>query len=315
MITEIPQALSSICDALVDKTSLYEINLSDNAFGGRSVNPIVPFLTQNRSFSVLKLNNNGLGPAGGAVIADALLQSAHLSKKEGKPSNLRTVICGRNRLEDGSATTWAEAFAAHGTLVDVRMPQNGIRQDGVIALARGLAKCPNLQTLDLQDNAFNVDGSDEGSKAFAEALPSWSKLEILDFSDCVLTEEGNIPSVISTLAGGSNPALHTLRLQNNNLDSQTAVLLAETVGEHLPLLKFVELQWNEIEEDEEALETLGDLLKARGGKLAVTDEDEEDDDEVEKEAAESEPDEGKPTTATDKAADQLAELLEKVSIS
>ncbi|KAL1724614.1 hypothetical protein EV714DRAFT_278494, partial [Schizophyllum commune] len=50
LITEIPPALSAICDALIDKTSLVEINLSDNAFGGRSVDPMVPFLTQNRSF-------------------------------------------------------------------------------------------------------------------------------------------------------------------------------------------------------------------------------------------------------------------------
>src|SRR5262249_55102258 len=37
LITEIPLALTAICSALKDKTSLVEINLSDNAFGGRSV--------------------------------------------------------------------------------------------------------------------------------------------------------------------------------------------------------------------------------------------------------------------------------------
>jgi Ran GTPase-activating protein 1 len=43
-----------------------------------------------------------------------------------KWSSLHTVICGHNRLEDGSALAWAEAFAAHGTLVEVHLPQNGI---------------------------------------------------------------------------------------------------------------------------------------------------------------------------------------------
>ena len=135
LITEIPQALSAICDALKDKTSLVEINLSDNAFGGRSVDPMVPFLTTNRSFQILKLNNNGLGPAGGEIIANALLKSAELSRAEGKPSNLRVVICGRNRLENGSAPAWAAAFAAHGGLEEVRMPQNGIRMRGYVVEA------------------------------------------------------------------------------------------------------------------------------------------------------------------------------------
>ena len=65
-------ALSAICDALIGKPTLVEIDLSDNAFGGRSVDPLVPFLSTARPLRVLKLNNNGLGPAGGAVIADAL---------------------------------------------------------------------------------------------------------------------------------------------------------------------------------------------------------------------------------------------------
>lgn len=278
---------------------------------------MVPFLTQNRSFQVLKLSNNGLGPAGGAVIADALLQSAHLSQKEGKLSNLRTVICGRNRLEDGSAPTWAEAFAAHGSLVDVRMPQNGIRQDGIVALAKGLAKCPGLRTLDLQDNAFNVDGSEDGSNAMAEALPSWPDLETLDFSDCVLSDDGKVPAVVSALAAGSNPKLRILQLQNNNLDAKTFALLSESVGSRLPQLMSLELQWNEIEDDDEGLETLADTLKARGGKLVVDDDDEEEDGSAGNDEQDEEPsgvDEGKAESATDDATDELAELLGKVSI-
>jgi Ran GTPase-activating protein 1 len=321
---EIPQALSAICDALKDKTSLVEINLSDNAFGGRSVDPMVPFLTHNRSFQILKLNNNGLGPAGGTVIANALLESAKLSEKAGTKSNLRTVVCGRTRLEDGSATAWADAFAAHGTLVDVRMPQNGIREDGIIALARGLSKCPGLQVLDLQDNAFNIDGSDAGTVAMAEALPLWPHLEVLNFSDCVLCNEGEVPALLKVLAAGSHTKLHTLQIQNNNLDTQTAALLAETVSARLPALKRLELQWNEIEEDDEALETLADTLKARGGTLVISDEDEEEEaaaaaDEEAEDEEEKQDEAAKPVaeparSLTDKAADALADLMGKVSL-
>jgi Ran GTPase-activating protein 1 len=338
LITEIPLALGALCDALKSHTSLFELNLSDNAFGGRSVDPIVPFLTHNRSFAVFKLNNNGLGPAGGKVIADALRESARLSKQEGKESTLRTVTCGRNRLEDGSATAWADAFAAHGTLEHVSLPQNGIRQEGMIALARGLAKNPKLRVLEIADNAMNIDDGTEGTQAFADALSSWPDLERLDLSDCVLAhEEANAPpSLFDALAKGTNKKLHTLLLQNNNLDVAAFQKLGEDVVGKLPALRRLEVQWNEVEEDEEAVEALRDALVARGGKLFLTDEDEEEagepekaEEEDEETKEEPEPEKGSMTEAeaeakedvktgvpvVDETADDLADLLSKVSIS
>ncbi|KII91093.1 hypothetical protein PLICRDRAFT_137774 [Plicaturopsis crispa FD-325 SS-3] len=324
LISEIPDALSAICDALKDKTSLVELDLSDNAFGGRSVDPMVPFLTHNRSFKVFKLNNNGLGPAGGAVIANALLESARLSKAEGKKSNLHTVICGRNRLESGSADAWAAAFAAHETLVDVRMPQNGIRMDGITALARGLSKCVGLEHLDLQDNTFTENGSETGVKAWAEALPLWPGLQILNLSDCVLSNDGETPAIIAALAAGSNPKLHTLQLQNNNLEAQTFALLSSAAALHLRSVMKLELQWNEAEEDDESLETLAATLKQRGGKLFVSDEDEDDEEEDRREAEEDAADAEEtnkspavgPATSKPEAnpGDVLAELMSKVDI-
>ena len=332
MISEIPQALSAICDALKDKTSLVEINLSDNAFGGRSVDPMVPFLTHNRSFQILRLNNNGLGPAGGQVIANALLASAKLSKAEGKKSNLKTVICGRNRLENGSASEWAEAFAEHGTLVEVRMVQNGIRMDGITSIAKGLAKCPDIEYIDLQDNTFTVDGELTGVEAWAEALASWPKLHTLNLSDCVLSAEGEVPEIINALSLGSNPNLHTLQLQNNNLETRTFAVLAGAVSEGLQNLKTLELQWNDVEEDDENLENIALSLKQRGGKLFASDEEEEEE-EIEEEEGKEEEEEGKEAEAEEKAeeeprtveetsirqnqpdsTDDLAELFSKVTI-
>lgn len=313
--------MSAICDALKDKTSLVEINLSDNAFGGRSVDPMVPFLTTNRSFQILKLNNNGLGPAGGAIIADALLQSAKLSKQEGKPSNLRVVTCGRNRLEDGSASVWAEAFRAHGGLTEVSMPQNGIRMDGIAALVRGLAECKTLELLDLQDNTFG----DLGSEAISGVLQRWPALHTLNLSDCVLAAEGELSPVVSTLVTGSNPKLHTLQLQNNNFESDTFSLLAEAVSSQLAGLRRLELQWNEIEEEDEGIATLSRILRARGGKLIIDDDDDEEDeeeaedkeDEEEEEKAEAKQVEAPPSapkTVADKDADALADLMSKVTL-
>jgi Ran GTPase-activating protein 1 len=277
---------------------------------------MVPFLTNNRSFEVLKLSNNGLGPAGGSVVADALLTSANISKAEGKPSNLHTVICGRNRLEDGSAGIWAEAFKAHGTLVDVRMPQNGIRMDGITNLARGLKECSKLQHIDFQDNTFSSDGKDAGVKAWADALPSWPDLVTLNLSDCVLSTGEDVPLLIKALANGSNPKLRVFQLQNNDLTTQTFALLAEVISTHLGNLATLELQWNEVEDDDVSLEILGDVLKQRGGKLLISDDDEDDDDDEEEGHTEIDNEKaGIELSWMGDSVDALADLINKATIN
>lgn len=321
LISEIPTALSALCDSLIDKEHLVEVNLSDNAFGGRSVDPIVPFLSKNPSFQIFRLNNNGLGPEGGTVIANALRENAAVRKAipADERSTLRVVVCGRNRLEDGSASAWAEAFAAHGTLVEVRMPQNGIRMAGSVALAEGLAKNAALELLDLQDNTL----AQEGDQAFSTALPSWPCLRTLNFSDCVLSEEGEIPQVIEALARGSNPLLRTLQLQNDNLEDGTVAMLASAIGTHLKAVTRIEFQENDAEEDDAGIQTLKDNLSARGGIFLFSDEDEQEEEDEEDELQDAE--EGDDTEEfvealggkddADQEADQLADLLDKVSLA
>lgn len=201
--------------------------------------------------------------------------------------------------------------------------------DGIVKLAEGLGACPDLEVLDLQDNTFGV----EGDKAFSEALPKLSKLKFLNFSDCVLSlEDSNEepPKVIEALTEGSNLKLETLQLQNNNLTGDSIRLLADSVGEKLTVLKFLEVQWNEVEEDDEGVQTLTDNLRVRGGKLILTDEDEEDEEaeeapepvEVEGKALpaglepqdEKTKEEVKEKGVLDKATDALADLMSKVSI-
>jgi Ran GTPase-activating protein 1 len=323
LISEIPTALSALCDSLIDKEHLVEVNLSDNAFGGRSVDPIVPFLSKNPSFQIFRLNNNGLGPEGGTVIADALRDNAAVRKviPSEKRNTLRTLVCGRNRLEDGSSSAWADAFAAHGTLVEVRMPQNGIRMDGSAALAEGLAKNAGLELLDLQDNTL----SQPGDQAFANALPLWPNLHTLNFSDCVLSEEGEIPQVIEALAKGSNPRLRILQLQNDNLENSAVAVLAQAIGTNLKAVTRIEFQENDAEEDDPGIEILRERLLARGGKFLFSDEEEEEEEEEEDDLQDAEEgdvsadfgdfadaSEGKDA---DQEADNLADLLGKVSLT
>lgn len=261
-----------------------EINLSDNAFGVRSVEPLRNLLENNR-FEILRLNNNGLGPEAGTMIANWLKKSAELSKEKGLTSNLKTVICGRNRLENGSAPAWADAFAEHGTLVEVRLPQNAIWTDGIHALAEGLSKCPNLRYLDLQDNTFIKDGSKAAMNAWALALPKLSALETLVFSDCVLSEEGDdeVPPPLQKLAEGSNKNLVTLVLQNNNLNASIFKFFATSLTS-LPKLRRLELQWNDVDEDlEDDVDAIRQIMEQRGGKLFAYEEEEEEAEELEAE--------------------------------
>ncbi|KAH0831977.1 hypothetical protein J3R83DRAFT_12876 [Lanmaoa asiatica] len=294
LISEIPDALKALCDAVEPKSTLVEINLSDNAFGVRSVEPLRNLLENNR-FEILRLNNNGLGPEAGITIASWLKKSAELSKEKGLTSNLKTVVCGRNRLENGSAPAWADAFAEHGTLVEVRLPQNAIWTDGIHALAEGLSKCPNLRYLDLQDNTFIKDGSKTAVHAWANALPNFSTLETLIFSDCVLSEEGDdeVPPLLQKLAEGSNQNLVTLVLQNNNLNASTFKFFVNSLTS-LPKLRRLELQWNDVDEDsEDDIDAIRQIMKQRSGKLFAYEEEEEGEEGEEGEEEEEEEEEEK----------------------
>lgn len=310
----------AICNSLKDLPSLVELDLSDNAFGGRSADPIVPFLTQNRTFQILKLNNNGLGPAGGAIIANALLESAKLSKADGKPSMLRTIICGRNRLQDDSAPLFAEAFAAHGNLVEVRMPQNGIRMDGIAALAGGLAKNQKLESLDLQDNC--AKGS--GTRALAKALSSWPDLRTLNLSECLLGGRAGI-ALAMALGRGSNPKLETLKLQLGELDHRSLSILAKAIHDHGSKLTTLEINANRADPEDQCILDIKAALAEHGHEDALDEldemedyEEEEESEEEEKgaeEEEEEEEEEKEPVKKEDKEADELANLMAKASLN
>ncbi|CAG8578741.1 17338_t:CDS:2 [Acaulospora morrowiae] len=235
---EIPHAVKALCNSLEDK-QLVELNFSDNAFGPAGVEPMVDFLTNNRSLKILKLNNNGLGPSGGKLIAKALLRAAEKNAVEGRESSLTTIIAGRNRLENGSSQVLADAIAAHGTLTEIRIPQNGIRSEGIVALSKGLAACKNLQVLDLQDNTF----TESGSRAFAKALVEWPKLKLLNIGDCLLSADGGV-IIAETLLLGHNKDLEHLNLQYNEINSKGVSILASAVSSHLKNLEFLELNGN-----------------------------------------------------------------------
>lgn len=340
LLSEIPPSLSSLLTAALSLPKLSTINLSDNAFGLNTVEPLRPFLSQHVPLQHLILNNNGLGPAAGTLVAEALTQLAERKSKARKEGgddtavpDLETVVCGRNRLEAGSMAAWVKAYGANTGVRHVRMVQNGIRQEGIVALLRdGLSRCSKLETLDLQDNTFTA----VGSKALANVIEagSWPELKELGVGDSLLGARGGV-AVLSALAQGKCPKLEVLRLQYNEIDAKGLKALAD--GLHaMPALRKVELNGNKFSEEDPAVEKLRETLEERR-EAAGEDEDEErwgldelddleeesdeEDEDLEEEGEEeqivrdAEAAEDQPAAADkDKDVDELASALSKTEI-
>ncbi|KNZ47847.1 hypothetical protein VP01_609g10 [Puccinia sorghi] len=239
LISEIPQSLGSLCNSLLNLQNLTIVDLSDNAFGGRCVDVMVPFLSSHLPLEELRLANNGLGPAGATVIADALYALGMKAQQAGQTSRLRKIVCGRNRCENGSTKSWGKAFQVHPELIEVRLFQNDIRNYGWDPIMAGLAHCSKLQVLDMWDNT----ATEKGSKAVANALPHLGALRELNLGDCLLKPRGGA-MIARALKLGNNPGLEHLKLSGSEIDEEVVGLLVDYVKQFGSKLKKVELNDN-----------------------------------------------------------------------
>ncbi|KAK1999183.1 ran GTPase activating protein 1 [Colletotrichum falcatum] len=275
LLSEIPEALTSILTSILNLPKLTTINLNDNAFGINTQAPVVAFLAAHVPLQHLYLNNNGLGPHAGILVANALSE-LHAKKaqarKEGRDvPHLETVICGRNRLENGSMQAWAKAFSLHNKIKEIKMVQNGIRQEGISHLiSEGLNHATELRILDLQDNTFTVSGA----KAVASVLPAWTHLQELGLNDAYLTAKGTA-LVAKALAKGKQDKLEVLRLAFNDITPKSLASIASAVSSSLPALKKVELNGNKFEEEDPSVSAIREMLEERKEKTGgdIVDED------------------------------------------
>ncbi|KAF5876150.1 putative ran gtpase activating protein 1 protein [Botrytis fragariae] len=268
LLNEIPQALSSLLTALLKLPNLHTVNLNDNAFGLNTQAPLVAFLSSHTPLQHLILNNNGLGPHAGILIADAL-SALHAKKVEARAAgkqvpDLETVICGRNRLENGSMTAWAKAYSLHTGVKEVKMVQNGIRQEGIShLLSEGLKYAKDIKILDLQDNTFTITGS----KALAKVVGGWANIQELGVGDSLLGGKGSV-IFAEALKKGRNTKLEILRLQFNDIGVKGLTVFTAAAKDALPKLKKIELNGNKFDEDHDCIVELKELLEERKEKLA-----------------------------------------------
>lgn len=282
LISEIPDALSPLLSALLELPLVHTVDLSDNAFGGRLADTLSEFYSRAGPLRHLFLNNNGLGPAGGIIVANSIKELAALKASNTDLPPLETVVCGRNRLENGSMEAWAAAYAAHKSLKTVKMVQNGIRQEGIdLLLRQGLAECKDLQTLDLQDNTFTA----KGALALACVVTEWTNLLDLGVGDCLLSASGGV-LLAQALQTSKNQNITTLRLGYNEIDIKGFEELKTAIKAALPKLKKLELNGNKFPEGDPLVDELRELFESRGfGELdSLSDmEGESEDDEPEEE--------------------------------
>ncbi|KAL3178103.1 hypothetical protein MRX96_038632 [Rhipicephalus microplus] len=280
--TEIPDAVRFLSSGmLLAKAKLTELDLSDNAFGPIGAGALLPLLSSPVCFhlEVLRLNNNGLGTGGAEFLAKALTKCIEDSTKAGKPLALRTLVCGRNRLENPGAIAMGAVFGKLHTLEEVALFQNGIYHEGIAALAKGLMSNKNLRILDLNDNTFTA----KGARHMAQALRHLENLENINFGDCLLKTAG-AKEIANSLKDGHN-ALKNVNLGNNEITLDGGLAIVEAL-KGKPDLETLELDGNKFGPEgvntlEAVMEAVGKIeaLCAFSDDEGVDDEEEEDDEE------------------------------------
>lgn len=290
--SEIPTSVNFLLLALLNCKKVHTVDLSDNAFGIATIDPLENFLAKHTPLVHLILTNNGFGPEAGTRIANALEQLAQAKKSAGVTAKLVTVVCGRNRLENGSMEAWSKFLKAHGTIQELRLYQNGIRPEGIEQLILGgLVHSPELQKLDLQDNTFTL----KGARAISKVLPKWTKLKELQINDTLLSSRGGKIFGQALVNSPVFDELEIINLQYNEIDAKGLEYIHEAIKTKLPNLKYLELNGNKFTEDHELIESINGVFEQRGfGELDELDdmddesEDESEEDESEEEEAEEE---------------------------
>lgn len=274
--TEVPKCLDYLLPVLQQFPNLTTVNLSDNALGLETNDQIEAYLSKAFALEHLYLSNNGMGPFAGERIGMALYRLAKLKEQKKYPT-LKTFLCGRNRLENGSMKYLTLGLINHKDLEEVRLYQNGIRPLGIYTLINGLSANTQLKVLDLQDNTLTY----LGSSAIAKNLNNWKQLTELNLNDCLLKSKG-FSEIVDNLQGN----IKVLKIQYNELNKEVLTQLYDKCKAKTVDLDQLEINGNQIDEEDELIEQFTELLGDNLGEVdemegEVTDEEDEEDDEGE----------------------------------
>ncbi|KNC80591.1 hypothetical protein SARC_07045 [Sphaeroforma arctica JP610] len=271
LLTEIPQAVASFGEALMNKQNLKVIDFSDNAFGPVGARAVHKLISHNINLEELRFVNNGLGTQGGQMMASAIETACDNAEEAGRDYGLKTFKAGRNRLEDLAATELAESFKMCPHLKEVAMPQNGTTKVGFVALFAAFAG-KDMEIINMNDNT----ATEVGAKAVAEAIRTMKNLQKIDLGDCMLREEGCI-AVCEAIQQSGNTGLKSIDMAFADIEEEQAENVADAMALMLRTqteLESFRISGNEMEDDE-VLERLYAVLDTTVGREVLVYEDEE----------------------------------------
>lgn len=267
---ELPDSLKHLAMGMQGK-SIIELDLSDNAFGPAGVKGFDFMLKELSALKVLRITNCGLGPEGGSLIADALLDSE---------IRLEEFSAGRDRLEDKGISALANAFQKMGSLHAVKVPQNGIKKEGMLALLKALKQNECLRTMWINDNWLKEEAVD----LFCELLETHKHLKEIDVSDCNIGEKNSI-KVFSALKNTQSP-IGEFIYNYNELEEKKNV--AKCLENALLLQSLRKLSVKGIESKKQG-EAFKKQFKENEREFVYLSEEEEDEDEAEESEEEDKP--------------------------
>ena len=125
---------------------------------------------------MLNLTNCGLGPAGGKLLADAMLKNSKMRLKE--------FYGSRGRLENDGIEALSKVFSAQKSLQKIEVYQSGIRM-GLKHLFKALLDCKDtIEHVNVGDNLIKRETAD-----MCEFIRSCTNMKYLSISDSLIKKK------------------------------------------------------------------------------------------------------------------------------
>ncbi|XP_058137752.1 leucine-rich repeat-containing protein 74B isoform X2 [Dasypus novemcinctus] len=155
--------------AALSKSSLCDVDLSENHLGVVGARALCAALGENPALQKVQLAGNGLEEQAAGCLAELLV--LHTS--------LQFLDLSYNKLNDQAGEILGPALAENTGLTELNISWNHLRGPGAVAFARGLEANIFLKVLDISYNGFG----NPGASAVGEALRTNNVLEELNIGN------------------------------------------------------------------------------------------------------------------------------------
>ena len=176
------------------------LDLRYNMIGGNGAEELSKFLDTCSTLSELHLTKNWLGEQGVRSLARGLQTSS---------TTLTTVNLQRVNMQDDGATAFARILLKLVVVEHIDISSNDIREQGMTALAHGLASAKHLRVLNISDNKVGP-----AVAKLDEVLRACPELSDLCMNSIELTDAG---AASMEAAWGGHEQLTCLRMRANEL--------------------------------------------------------------------------------------------------